>query len=40
MRQKDGHTDVRVTVNILNDLNRDNVLLSVFEGIVIFDVMD
>ena len=35
-----GHTDVRVTVNILNDLNRDNVLLSVFEGIVIFDVMD
>lgn len=35
-----GHTDVYVTVNILNDLNRDNVLLSVFEGIVIFDVMD
>lgn len=35
-----GHTDVHVTVNILNDLNRDKVLLSVFDGIVIFDVMD
>lgn len=35
-----GYADVYVTINILNDLNHDNVLLSVFEGIVIFDVMD
>lgn len=35
-----GYTDVYVTINILNDLNHGNVLLSVFEGIVIFDVMD
>lgn len=35
-----GYTDVYVTLNILNDLNHDNVLLSIFEGIVIFDVMD
>lgn len=34
-----GYTDVFVTLNVLNDLNHDNVLLSIFEGIVIFDVM-
>lgn len=34
-----GREDVSSCLNILNDLNHDNVLLSVSEGVVIYDVM-
>lgn len=35
-----GRDDVPSLLNVLNDLNHDNVLLSVLDGVVIYDVMD
>lgn len=34
-----GRTDVYLMLNLLNDLNHDNLLLSATEGVVIYDVM-
>lgn len=32
--------NVHVTLNILNDLNKDNVLLTSFNGIILYDVLE
>lgn len=35
-----GRDDISVALNIKNDINKDNTLLSVFNGVVVYDVME
>lgn len=40
MLDEAGYTDVTVTLNLLNDMNQDNTLLSVMDGVVIYDAVN
>lgn len=34
-----GYPDVTVTLNLLNDMNQDNILLTIVDGVVTYDVV-
>lgn len=35
-----GHGDATITINVLNDQNTDNILLSALNGVIIYDAVD
>lgn len=37
---ENGHSDVSSAINVLNDKNKDNVLLSVLDGVVLYDAVN